>query len=251
MSLADPPALLVLAGAVAAGFVQGLSGFAFALLATVFWSPSLPPQVTAPLIAACSLAGQLLSIRSVWASLDLRRAAPMVLGGVAGVPLGVAMLPLLDPNLFRGAVGVLLVLYCPAMLMARRLPRVRGGAWGDAAAGWAGGVMGGIGGLSGPAPTLWCVMRGWDRDTQRAVFQTFLVVAQTMALGGYVATGAFTAEVGRLAAWVLPCALGPSFLGTLLYARISAEAFRRVVLILLFLTGLALVSQAVPGVMAR
>ena len=245
------PDALVLLGAVAAGFVQGLSGFAFALLATVFWSPALPPQVSAPLIALCSVAGQVLSVRSVWPSLDLRRAAPMVLGGVAGVPLGVALLPWLDPVWFRGGVGLLLVVYCPAMLMARRLPRVRGGVWGDMAAGWVGGVMGGIGGLAGPAPTLWCMLRGWDRDTQRAVFQTFLVVAQTAALVGYVVTGTVTAEVGWIAAWVLPCVLLPSFAGTLLYARIGAEGFRRVVLVLLFLTGLMLVTQAVPGILAR
>ena len=245
------PDAWLLVGTAAAGFVQGLSGFAFALLATVFWSPALPPQVSAPLIALCSVAGQVLSIRSVWPSLDLRRAAPMVLGGLAGVPVGVVLLPWLDPLWFRGGVGLLLVVYCPAMLMARRLPRVRGGAWGDVAAGWVGGVMGGIGGLAGPAPTLWCTLRGWDRDTQRAVFQTFLIVAQSASLAGYLMTGVVTAEVGWLAAWVLPCVLLPSLAGTMLYARISAEAFRRVVLVLLFLTGLVLAGQAVADILAR
>ena len=245
------PDAWLLVGAAAAGFVQGLSGFAFALLATVFWSPALPPQVSAPLIALCSVAGQVLSIRSVWPSLDLRRAAPIVLGGLAGVPVGVVLLPWLDPLWFRGGVGLLLVVYCPAMLMARRLPRVRGGAWGDVAAGWVGGVMGGIGGLAGPAPTLWCTLRGWDRDTQRAVFQTFLIVAQSASLAGYLITGVVTAEVGRLAAWVLPCVLLPSLAGTMLYAQISAEAFRRMVLVLLFLTGLVLAGQAVADILAR
>ena len=72
------------------------------------------------------------------------------------MPIGVALLQRIDPDAFRLAVGILLVVWCPAMLLARELPRVdRGGRLADAAAGMVGGVMGGPGGLTGPAPTLW------------------------------------------------------------------------------------------------
>lgn len=237
----DVPPALVLAGAVLGGFVQGLSGFAFALVATVFWSGVLPPQVAVPLLVACSLAAQLMSIRTVWPSLDLRQAAPMVGGGLVGVPLGVLVLPLVDPAAFRTGVGVLLLVYCPAMLFAQRLPRVTaGGRWADGAAGLVGGMMGGIGGLAGPAPTLWCALRGWDRDTQRAMFQSFLVVSQAAAVVGFIGIHAYTPKVLWTLAWALPLTLLPSLIGQRFYAGISPEAFRRLILILLMLTGLAL-----------
>lgn len=236
--------MLVVFGAVAAGFVQGLSGFAFALVATVFWSGVLPPQVCVPLIALGSVAGQLLTIRTVWASLDLRRAAPMVLGGVLGVPFGVALLPFLAPNAFRLGVGILLLVYCPAMLFSGSLLRITaGGRWADGAAGFLGGIMGGLAGLAGVAPTIWCMVRGWDRDAQRAVFQTFLVVSQGTAVLGFVVSGAYTPATVGLGLWVLPLALLPSLLGARLYARFSAATFRRLVLVLLLLTGLAMVVQ--------
>ncbi len=245
--LPDAPSLLILFGAVAAGFVQGLSGFAVGLVATAFWSYGLAPQEIAPLIALASIAGQLLTIRSVLPSLDLRLAMPMLLGGVAGVPVGVALLPHVDAVLFQFGVGLLLAVYCPAMLLAGALPRVRfGGRWADAAAGLAGGVMGGIAGLGGPAPTLWCSLRGWDRDVQRAVFQSFLVIAQSAVLLGYIATGVITPHVLRLSLWILPCILLPALLGARLYSRFSAEAFRRLVLGLLFLSGLALLAHSIP-----
>ena len=212
----------------------------------VFWSGTLAPQVAAPLIAVGSIAGQLLSIRQVWPSLDLRRAGPMVGGGLVGVPIGVVLLPLVDAGAFRLGVGVMLCVYCPAMLMLGRLPRVHwGGRAADAAAGLAGGVMGGLAGLAGPAPILWCTLRGWDRDTQRAMFQTFLLVAQAGALVAFAAAGLLTAEVFRLAAWVLPCILLPSFLGTLVYSRLGGEAFRRLVLVVLLATGAVLVARGV------
>lgn len=239
------PDPIVLVGAAVAGFVQGLSGFAFALVSTVFWSGHLTPQEAAPLIALASIVGQLQSIRTVLPSLDVRRCLPMVAGGVAGVPIGVALLTRTDPASFRLGIGILLCVYCPAMLLLGRLPRL---AWGgrpaDAAAGALGGVMGGIAGLAGPAPILWCALRGWDRDTQRAVFQSVLIAIQFVAMAAYAAVGLVTPRVLHLALWIIPCALLPSFAGTALYARIPAAGFRVLVLVLLLVTGVALLAEA-------
>lgn len=33
--------------------------------------------------------------------------------------------------------------------------------------------MGGLGGITGAAPALWCTLRGLERDAQRAVVQNF------------------------------------------------------------------------------
>ncbi len=77
-----------------------------------------------------------------------------------GAPLGVVLLQRIDPTAFKLAVGLLLVVWCPAMLLARGLPCVtRGGRLPDATARWIGG-MGGLGRLSGPAPTLWAALQG-------------------------------------------------------------------------------------------
>ena len=41
------PLYLIALGAMVAGFVQGLSGFAFGMVAMSFWAWSLEPQVAA------------------------------------------------------------------------------------------------------------------------------------------------------------------------------------------------------------
>lgn len=239
------PPEIVLVGAALAGFVQGVSGFALALVATAFWSGALPPQVGTPLVVLCSLAGQLQSIRSVLPHLDRRLAWPMVLGGLIGLPLGIALLPNVNGGTLRLAVGIMLCIYCPAMLLMAQVPAMRwGGRTADAAVGAIGGLMGGLAGLSGPAPTLWCNLRGWPRDTQRATYQAFLVVIQGAGLLGYIMTGLVTTEVVRLAAWVLPLILAASYAGSRLYARLNPQVFRRIVLGLLLLNGVALVVEA-------
>jgi uncharacterized protein len=150
----------------------------------------------------------------------------------------------IDPRGFKLAVGLILVIWCPAMLLAGDLPRVTaGGRWADAAVGWIGGIMGGLGGLTGPAPTLWCTLRGWDRDAQRAVFQSFNFAMQGVTMAMYVATGTIDGGTARLFAIVAPAMLVPTLIGARLYRRFSDAAFRRLILLLLTASGAVLIAS--------
>ncbi|REN01048.1 sulfite exporter TauE/SafE family protein, partial [Mycobacterium tuberculosis] len=67
---------------------------------------------------------QLLAAFTVRRGFNLTTLLPFVLGGLAGIPLGVYLLPMLDMNWLKAILGTLLVLWCPAMLLSRQLPRV-------------------------------------------------------------------------------------------------------------------------------
>jgi uncharacterized membrane protein YfcA len=167
------------------------------------------------------------------------------MGGAAGVPVGTLLLPHVNQTPFKAAVGLLLVVWCPTMLFARSLPLVRaGGRVADGGAGMLGGIMGGLGGLSGPAPILWCTLRGWGRDTQRSVFQAFNLAIHSFTMSAYLATGMVTAETAKLFAIVVPAMLVPNLIGARLYARFSDQTFRRLVLVLLLLSGIGLLTSA-------
>ena len=120
-----------------------------------------------------ALVGQLLAAFTVRRGWDFRALLPFLAGGLAGLPLGLYLLPRLDVPMFKAALGLMLVVVCPLMFFASRLPRVQGGPAGDALAGAAGGVMGGLGGFTGVVPTLWCTVRGFDKDRQRGIIQNF------------------------------------------------------------------------------
>src|SRR6516164_3407180 len=235
-------------GAVAGGFVQGLSGFACGLTAMAIWAWSIEPMLAGPLVAFGTLFGQLLSIRTVRSGLDARLIWPFVAGGILGVPLGVALLPHLDLLAFKLGVGLLLLVWCPAMLVARKIPRITGGGrLADGFVGWIGGIMCGIAGLNGPAPTLWTTLRGWERDRQRAVFQTFSLVTQTLTIAAYLATGIIEASTAWLFAVMVPAMLIPTLVGARLYRSFTDAGFRRIVLGLLALSGAILVATSVPA----
>ena len=243
----DPLILIVIAGAALAGFVQGLSGFGFGLTAMSLWAWTLEPQLAAALSVFGALTGQVIAAVSVRRGFDLARLLPFVLGGLAGLPLGVYILPRLDVPLFKGLLGLLLVVICPLLFFADRLPRIRhGGRAADAMAGAAGGVMGALGGFTGVLPTLWCTLRGFEKDVQRAVIQNFNLVMLAVTFCSYLATGIATLEMAPLFAVVAPAMLLPSLLGARLYLGISEAAFRKVVLGLLTASGVALLAAALP-----
>ena len=243
----EAPLLLVIAGAACAGFVQGLSGFGFSLTALSLWAWVLPPQLAAVLAVAGGLTGQLLAAFTVRRGFEWRTLAPFLAGGLLGLPLGMWLLPRIDAVAFRAGLGALLVLWCPAMLFSGRLPRVGGGRLADALAGLAGGSMGPLGGFTGALPTLWCTLRGFERDAQRAVIQNFNLAMLAITMAGYLAAGQVKASMLPALGLVLPSLLLPALLGMRLYARIGPLAFRNLVLGLLTLSGAAMLASALAA----
>ena len=165
--------LIVALGAIVAGFVQGLSGFAFGLVAMSFWAWTVDPRLAAVLATFGALTGQVIAAVTVRRGFDRALLLPFVLGGLVGVPLGVWLLPRLDIPLFKACLGGLLVIWCPAMLMAGNLPRVSAG--GRAADG----VVGLIGGVCG----------GLEKDVQRSVIQNFNLSMLLVTFSVYLGTG--------------------------------------------------------------
>ncbi|AHV91857.1 sulfite exporter TauE/SafE family protein [Bordetella holmesii] len=227
--------VVVALGAVLAGFVQGLSGFAFGMVSMSVWVWVLEPRLAAVLAVFGAMMGQ------VVAAVTVRRGFSWSL-----------LLPSLDMTWFKLILGCLLVLWCPAMLMARHLPQVSaGGRLADALVGMAGGVMGGLGGFTGVLPTLWCTVRGYPKDTQRTVIQNFNLSMLTVTMGSYLAAGLVTSDMLPMFAIVAPAMLVPTLIGTKLYIGISEVRFRQLVLGLLTASGVALLASSIPLVLAR
>src|SRR5258706_10041777 len=215
--------VLLILGALAGGCVSGLAGFGTALMALGIWLYVLPPSVAVPLVLICSIIAQTSTIPSFWRSIDFKLVWPFLIGGLAGVPLGTLLIAYADPHGFKLSFGVLLLVFPTALYFNRTpiAPNFRGRA-ADGMVGFAGGILGGLAGLSGPIPILWANLRGWGKDERRGVFQTFNWTVLSAALCLQAGTGFITRPGGWPALLVLPAAL----FGPLLRARTSC-ALRR------------------------
>jgi hypothetical protein len=236
---------LFVAGAFAAAFVTGLAGFAFAIVAAAAWLHFLPPAQATALIVAYGLIVQGVSVWKLRRAIVWPRLMPFLIGGALGVPLGIELLRWASPATLRIAVGAILVLFSLYNLVRPQLgSAARAGRLADGAVGVINGVLGGATGLAGIAAVVWCSTRGWPPPEQRAVFQPsgVAVFAMTAAwLGG-------TNMIGTDTLWLfligLPALALGTWAGLKLFGKLDDAAFRRVVLVLLLLSGVSLLVLA-------
>ncbi len=242
----------IVLGAAVAGFVQGISGFAFSLVAMSIWVWVLDPQLATVLAIFGGMTGQWLSTITLRRGLHWSLLWPYLLGGLVGVPIGLALSPWMSSTHLMVVMGVTLVVFCPALLVAARMPRVHGGGWlADAAAGLGGGAMTAIGGFAGVIPTLWATLRGYPKDHQRAVIQNFNLAALTTTFLAMVVSGRVGMAHLPSLALVAPALVVPSMLGTKVYAGLSEQRFRQVVLWLLTSAGVSMLVTGLSRIMAN
>jgi uncharacterized membrane protein YfcA len=236
---------IFLFGTVAAAFVTGLSGFAFGMVAAAVRFYALPPPQASVLIAAYALLVQGYAVWKLRHLLDAHRLMPFIVGSALGIPFGVAAVRWASPIYLRIGVGLLLVLFSLYNLARPQLPQMKqAGRVADGAVGVLNGVIGGATGLAGIVTVIWTSMRGWSRDEQRAVFQPTGVASFLMIIVAFGGVGIITVETTRLFLLGLPVLAVGTWLGWLLYGKLDEGAFRRVVLVLLLVSGVALTASA-------
>ena len=233
---------LLLLGALAGGFVSGLAGFGTALMTLGIWLYVLPPSIVVPLVLICSIVAQTSTLPTIWRSIDFRLVWPFLHRRSRRRPARDHAGRYADPGIFKLSVGALLLIF-PAALYFNRNPMAFsfGGRVADTVIGFAGGILGGLAGLSGPLPILWASVRGWGKDERRGVFQTFNWTVLSAALCVQAGTGFITREVLWLALFAMPATILGAWLGARTYHALSDNNFRDVVLGLLFLSGVGLV----------
>jgi uncharacterized membrane protein YfcA len=87
--------ILVLLGALAGGFVNGLTGFGTGITAIGVWLYAISPHVAASLAIICSIVSQLQTLPMIWRSIEWTRVLPCAIPGLLGVSIGTLLLPLI------------------------------------------------------------------------------------------------------------------------------------------------------------
>jgi uncharacterized protein len=220
--------------------VAGVAGFAFGLIASAVWLHVIAPAQSAALIAAFAILIQGATLWNLRHALQVARLVPFIVGGAIGIPLGAAVLNWATPTQMRAFIGLALIVFSLYSLVRPKLPSVQGGRAADGIVGLLSGLFAGGTGLAGLPIIVWATLRRWSKDEQRAVFQPVAVVIFVMTLAWFGSVGIVTTETLRLFAIGLPAVAVGTWLGMKLYGKLDEATFRAVVLVLLLLSGLAL-----------
>ena len=238
------PYVALVAAVFLGAVVSGFSGFAFSAVAGAILLRFVSPTTAVPLMMACSIATQALSMARLRQKLEWGRSLPLLAGGCVGVPLALYLFDKIDAHSFRIGFGVFLVLYCAYMLLRPAAGLLRGEVTriGGAVVGFAGALVGGLTAMPGALPTIWCDTRGLPKEVQRATVQPFIAIMQIWAILLIIYTRG-TAE-GIPVTYLLvamPALVVGTLTGTSLFGKVDDVLFRKSVLTLLVISGLGLI----------
>ncbi|MEL6218745.1 MAG: sulfite exporter TauE/SafE family protein [Pseudomonadota bacterium] len=233
--------LFILIGAAAGGFVNGLAGFGTALFALGWWLQVLAPAEAVALAIAMSIASGVPGMWLVRHDIEPRRLARFLVPALAGIPLGLWLLGRLDPEPLKLLVAVLLVLYGGLFAFRRDLPALEGERpVTDAGVGFAGGVLGAMAGLSGALPTMWLALRPWAKGKQRALLQPYNMGVLAISALLLLVAGGYGGRVPLALLIALPATMLAARAGIAVFRRLSDAQFRRLLIVLMLVSGVAL-----------
>lgn len=226
-----------------AALVSSVAGFAFAAIAggALAYLESDPVSMVRTIVV-CSFAIQLYGVWKLRASIRWRPVLPLLLGGMATLPIGVWLLVRLDVSSYATGLGLFLVAYGVYLLLRDETRILRGGTWTGIVAGALGGLTGGLAGLSGASVTIWCSMRGWDKHQQRAVYQPFILIMQLLTIACLHWHTPFDAHAAREFAFV-PFAVIGAIGGLAVYQRLTNRQFQVATSALLLVSGAGLLAR--------
>jgi len=219
----------LLAVAVVAGLVRGMSGFGAAMIYVPVASLLSGPQTA---IVSVLLIDGLATLPLTWQARRLwrwREVLPLAIGAMLFVPVGAQLLVHADPETVRWAASLLILGLIGAVAAGWRYERPLPVPV-TAAVGGASGLMGGLTGLAGPPVVLFCLGGKTPIMVLRANLFVFFTLIGLATAASYVATGLYTAPRLALGLLLLPLFGAGLVGGAKLARRIPERVFRAVAL---------------------
>jgi uncharacterized protein len=242
-AMLDPTTYLAVSAAIFAGaVVSGMIGFAFSAVAGVVLLQVLPPTEAVPLMMACSIITQAVSLVALRGAVAWRGNPVLIVAGALGVLPALYLLHHVDARMFRVGFGAFLAIYATAMLFRPAMVLLRGapGRLHNAAIGFGGGLIGGLTAMPGAVPSIWCDLRGMPKEQQRGLVQPYIAAMQLIALALMLSHDRPSSQALLHLTISLPALAAGAMVGVVLFRRIDAARFRQAVLAALLLAGLLL-----------
>ncbi|KIG19036.1 hypothetical protein DB30_05940 [Enhygromyxa salina] len=215
--------------------LRAVFGFGDAMFAIPLLSALIGLERGAPVLALAGTAIALLLLRERPEAIEKGTVIRLLLGAVAGVPVGLYVLVALPPIWAHWGLAALLLGFGGWRLLSLARPRaaarpdaateqVGAPAWArDLAFGLLTGASSAAFDIAGPPLLAYAALRGWSSEAVRINFQALFLPLGLVTIAGHGLAGLWTIEVLTLAGLALPMMLLGYVLGPRLRARIQAR----------------------------
>lgn len=241
---AAPSLILLLAVTlVAAGLVKGVIGVGMPIVAFPLLSMLVDVKTSVMLLSMPLVLSNIpQALEGGMVGQTLWSLAPVLAGMIPGVLIGVAVLLKVDPAIAKVAAGVgvivvaALILFAPKLKIKQQMVKPVG-----VGAGFCGGLLGGIAALSGPLVFIFLLAKGLRGQAFTKEASMFLVISSVLLASALTSSHAFDWSallISTLA--TAPVVIG-MLVGQKLRDAVPAEAFKKLVILAVLLSGAQLV----------
>lgn len=249
----EPSAIALLSiGAFLGAAVQAAVGFGFALIAAPLFLAALASTSAMQVLVAIHLVQSAMLVPRVWRQAPWPLLRTLMVGALAGLPVGLAVFRAIDLPTLKLALGLVMVAFS-ALVIGREAGWIgRSGSahlventvgWRAIVTGAGSGALTAILVMPGPPLIMYLAGRPLAKDVSRAVSLTFF--------GGcyLVATALQAAVVGMpVSAWIIVAGLAPvvavgTLIGQGLAHRLSERGFRLALLAIMLASGVLVLAS--------
>jgi len=217
-------------------FTRSALGFGDALVAMPLLTLLVGVQTASPLVALAASTIAISLLIQIWRQVNLAAAWRLILATLLGIPFGLIALKFVPEQILRSVLGLLLIAFGVYNLAEFSLPTLDDErlSW---LFGWIAGLFGGAFNANGPPVVIYGLMRSWSPDRFRATLQGYFLFTGGSILIAHGLAGLWTRPVLRYYLSALPVVVVAILVGNWANARISGEAFNRLVYAFLIVMG--------------
>lgn len=221
-----------------ASFIQGITGFGFALIAVPLLSFFIPElKDITPIIVIYSLLTNIIIAYKSRQNIDFKRIIYLVLFAIIATPIGTYMLICINVKILKIIIGIVITITAFAMLKNFKI-RIKNEKISYCLVGILSGFLNGSAGLSGPPVVLFLTNKNVDKDVFRSNLTFFGLATNIFAILLFILQGIINTSVLHFATLYLPALIIGVLLGIKVSAKINEHIFRNITIYLIGLLGL-------------
>lgn len=219
-----------------AGFVQGLTGFGFGLVAMALLPSFVDFHLASLLVALFTVPVSILNFYDNRKHYRWRRGLLLVIGMCCGVPCGVYLMVIAPREVLLRLLGVLLIGFAlnETLLSRRRFEMPQ---WLGFPIGISSGVLGGAFNMGGPPCVAYLYSRPWPKEEIVALLQVIFVISASLRLVLFKAHGIVPPTTTELMLWSAIPVMAAVYFGCRLFRVIEQQTLRLGVFIFLGVMG--------------
>jgi uncharacterized membrane protein YfcA len=221
-----------------ASFIQGITGFGFALIAVPLLSLFIPEiRNITPIIVIYSLLTNIIIVYKSRHYIDFKKIIPLVIFGIIATPIGTYILLYVKVNTLKIIIGLIITITAFAMFKNFKI-KIKNESISYGIVGLLSGFLNGSTGLSGPPVVLFLTNQNTDKEVFRANLTFYGIATNIFAIIFFIAEGIVNISVLNFTIIYLPALIIGVFVGIKISTKINEIIFRNLTIYLIAFLGL-------------